>query len=130
MFDIGWDELLLIALVALVVIGPKELPAVLRTLGQWVAKARTLAGEFRSHVDDMIREAGVDDMKNDFQAMTKPIGKEMEDNLMIGNPMTDTPKTADEAAPEARETPPSDTPLSDTGPSEPAKDVERHDAAE
>ena len=56
MFDIGWDELLLIALVALVVIGPKDLPAVLRTLGAWVAKARNLAGEFRSHVDEMLRE--------------------------------------------------------------------------
>jgi sec-independent protein translocase protein TatB len=122
MFDIGWDELLVIALVALVVIGPKELPAVLRTLGQWVARARALAGEFRSHVDDMIREAGVDDMKNDFQSMTNPIGKEIEDNLMIGNPMAE-PKKTEDAAPEARETPPSET-------TPEPQDSVRNDAAE
>lgn len=86
MFDIGWDELLLIALVALVVIGPKDLPVVLRTVGRWVARARALAGEFRSHVDDMMREAGVDDMKREFSDMAHPPElKEIEDNLMIGN---------------------------------------------
>ena len=119
MFDIGWDELLLIALVALVVIGPKELPGVLRTLGQWVAKARTLAGEFRSHVDDMIREAGVEDMKNEFTSMASPLErKEIEDNLMIGTPLQSEPKKPEDAAPEARETP------------APAADTARNDAAE
>ena len=86
MFDIGWDELLLIALVALVVIGPKDLPAVLRTLGKWTARARNLAGEFRSHVDDMMREAQVDEMKREFDTMTAPPEiKEIEDQLMAGN---------------------------------------------
>jgi len=85
MFDIGWDELLLIALVALVVIGPKELPSVLRTLGAWVAKARNLAGEFRSHVDEMLREAQVDEMKREFETMAAPPEmKEIEDQLMAG----------------------------------------------
>ncbi len=86
MFDIGWDELLLIALVALIVIGPKDLPAVLRTLGRWTARARNLAGEFRSHVDDMMREAQVDEMKREFDTMIAPPEiKEIEDQLMAGN---------------------------------------------
>jgi sec-independent protein translocase protein TatB len=125
MFDIGWDELLLIALVALVVIGPKDLPGVLRTLGQWTARARNLAGEFRSHVDDMIREAGVDEMKNEFSAMTNPSErKEIEDHLMTGiqPPAPEAAETAsastEEAAPEARDK------------SEQVPDTARHDAAE
>ena len=125
MFDIGWDELLLIALVALVVIGPKDLPGVLRTLGKWTARARNLAGEFRSHVDDMIREAGVDEMKNEFSAMTNPSErKEIEDHLMTGiqPPAPEAAETAaastEEAAPEARDK------------TEQAPDTARHDAAE
>jgi sec-independent protein translocase protein TatB len=120
MFDIGWDELLLIALVALVVIGPKDLPAVLRTLGAWMARARNLAGEFRSHVDEMIREAGVDEMKREFTEMASPPEmKEIEDHLMTGN----LPPTPDTAKPEtAAEPPPEKT--------EPATEIARDDAAE
>ena len=129
MFDIGWDELLLIGLVALVVIGPKELPGVLRTLGHWVAKARSLAGEFRSHVDDMIRETGVDDMKREFQDMAMPPErKELEDNLMLGNTMS--PEEPKAEAPPAE--PISEAPPADTAPEAPdrAAEIARNDAAE
>ena len=117
MFDIGWDELLLIGLVALVVIGPKDLPAVLRTLGNWVARARNLAGEFRSHVDEMMREAQVDEMKREFSDMAHPPElKEIEDNLMIGN----TPPTATPAPDTAPVPPPVET---DEAPVEPAPET-------
>jgi sec-independent protein translocase protein TatB len=108
MFDIGWDELFLIALVALVVIGPKDLPGVLRVLGVWIARARNLAGEFRSHVDEMIREANVDEMKREFSAMAAPPElKEMEDNLMLGNPLSPSePKTPEPEAEAPAETAP------------------------
>ena len=109
MFDIGWDELVLIGLVALIVIGPKDLPVVLRTLGKWVAKARNLAGEFRSHVDEMLREAQVDDIKREFSAMASPPEiKEIEDQLMAGNlpPAIPPAATSTPATPE----PASDTP--------------------
>ena len=108
MFDIGWDELLLIALVALVVIGPKDLPPVLRTLGAWVAKARNLAGEFRSHVDEMLREAQVDEMKREFDSMTSPPEiKEIEDQLMAGSvPIAAPTKTEAESPPPAPATEP------------------------
>lgn len=62
MFD-SWGELLIIAVVALVVVGPKELPQLLRTLGQWVGKARRMAGDFQSQVNEAIREAELDDVK-------------------------------------------------------------------
>ncbi|MQB43228.1 Sec-independent protein translocase protein TatB [Rhizobium sp. ICMP 5592] len=63
MFDIGWSELLVIAVVALVVIGPKELPATLRTIGKMTARARKMAGEFRSQFDEAMREAELDDVR-------------------------------------------------------------------
>lgn len=63
MFDIGWSELAVIAVVALVIIGPKDLPKVLRTVGQWVSKARSMAREFQSGIDDMVREAELDELR-------------------------------------------------------------------
>ncbi|WP_119678296.1 Sec-independent protein translocase protein TatB [Indioceanicola profundi] len=67
MFDIGWPELFVIAVVALVVIGPKDLPRVLHTVGKWVRKARSLARDFQSSVDDMVREAELDDLRKQMQ---------------------------------------------------------------
>lgn len=63
MFDIAWSELLVIGAVALVVIGPKDLPKVLKTIGQIVAKARGMAREFQGGLDDMIRESELDELR-------------------------------------------------------------------
>ncbi|MEK9970574.1 MAG: Sec-independent protein translocase protein TatB [Ferrovibrio sp.] len=63
MFDIAWSELGVIAVVALVVIGPKDLPKVLRTIGQWTSKARAMAREFQSGIDDMVRESELDELR-------------------------------------------------------------------
>jgi sec-independent protein translocase protein TatB len=63
MFDVGWSELLIIAVVALVVIGPKELPATLRTIGKMTARARKVAGDFRAQFDEAMREAELDDVR-------------------------------------------------------------------
>jgi sec-independent protein translocase protein TatB len=63
MFDIGWSELVIIAVVALVVIGPKELPSTLRTIGKMTARARKVAGEFRAQFDEAMREADLDDVR-------------------------------------------------------------------
>ncbi len=63
MFDIAWSELGVIAVVALIVIGPKDLPKVLRTIGQWTAKARSMAREFQSGIDDMVRETELDELR-------------------------------------------------------------------
>ena len=71
LFDIGWPELLLIGVVALVVIGPKDLPRALRVAGFWVRKARTLSREFQSSVDQMIREAELDEIRQDLKKATE-----------------------------------------------------------
>src|SRR5579871_5327772 len=71
MFDIGWSEFVLIAVVALIAIGPKELPGVLRTLGQWMAKARKMAAEFQSQFQEAMREAEMADLKDSFDEVRK-----------------------------------------------------------
>jgi sec-independent protein translocase protein TatB len=63
MFDIGWSELVLIGIVALIVIGPKELPGVLRTIGHWSAKIRRMAAEFQGQFQEAMREAELADLK-------------------------------------------------------------------
>lgn len=63
MFGIDAPELLVIAVVALIVIGPKELPSLLRTVGRWVSSMRVMAAEFRGHVDDMVRQSELDELK-------------------------------------------------------------------
>jgi sec-independent protein translocase protein TatB len=67
MFDIAWSELLLIAIVALIFIGPKELPQLLHTLGRMAAKARRTADDFRRQFDDSVREAGYEDLHKNIQ---------------------------------------------------------------
>ncbi|HRE21437.1 MAG TPA: Sec-independent protein translocase protein TatB [Rhabdaerophilum sp.] len=66
MFDVGWSELVVIGVVALVVIGPKELPGVIRSVGRAVGKLRTMAGEFRAQFDDAMREAELHEVKKTF----------------------------------------------------------------
>jgi sec-independent protein translocase protein TatB len=66
MFDIGWSEFVLIAVVALIAIGPKELPGVLRMVGQWIGKARKMAAEFQSQFQEAMREAEMADLKKSF----------------------------------------------------------------
>ncbi len=71
LFDIGWPELMLIGIVALVVIGPKDLPRALRVAGFWVRKARTLSREFQSSIDQMIREAELEEVRQDLKKATE-----------------------------------------------------------
>ncbi len=79
-FGIGYTELLVIAIVAIIVIGPKDLPRVLRALGRMTAKLRAMAREFQGHVDAAMRETGFDEVKRDLQSMKS------------ANPITDVAK--------------------------------------
>ncbi len=67
MFGIDSPELLVIAIVALIVIGPKELPGLLRTWGRWMSSMRGMASEFRGHVDEMIRQSELDQVKKQLE---------------------------------------------------------------
>jgi len=71
LFDLGMSELLLIGVVALVFIGPKDLPKALRVAGFWVRKARTLSREFQTSVEQMIREAELDEMRQELKKATE-----------------------------------------------------------
>jgi sec-independent protein translocase protein TatB len=70
MFDIGWSELVLIGIVALIAIGPKELPGALRTLGQWMGKVRRMASEFQNQFNEAMREAEMADIKKQVDTLT------------------------------------------------------------
>src|SRR5262249_23578160 len=70
MFDIGWSELLVIAVVALIAIGPKELPGALRTLGMWMGKIRRMASDFQGQFQEAMREAEMADLKKEVESLT------------------------------------------------------------
>jgi sec-independent protein translocase protein TatB len=67
MFDIGWPELMVIAVITLLVVGPKELPRVLRTFTMWVRRVREMASEFQSGLDDLAREAEIEDIQKELE---------------------------------------------------------------
>jgi sec-independent protein translocase protein TatB len=73
MFDIGADELLLTAVVAIVVIGPKDLPRALRTMGRWTAKMRRMSNAFRSGIENVIREAELEEMEKQWREQNAAI---------------------------------------------------------
>jgi sec-independent protein translocase protein TatB len=92
MFDIGWSELALIAVVALIAIGPKELPGVLRMVGQWMGKARKMAAEFQGQFNEAMREAEMADLKKSFDDI-----KDAATGFTSGNIMTSLQKDVGDA---------------------------------
>jgi sec-independent protein translocase protein TatB len=95
MFDIGWTELLLIGIVALIVVGPKELPGMFRKMGQITGKARAMARDFQRAMDTAADEAGVKDIQRDFRKMTsaKSLGMdEVENSIKSGLSASDFTK--------------------------------------
>lgn len=75
MFDIGASEFLMIVIVAIVVIGPKDMPVALRTAGRWIAKMRRVSGHFRSGIETMIREAELEDMEKKWREQNEAVMK-------------------------------------------------------
>lgn len=95
MFDVAPTEFLLVAVVALLVIGPKDLPRVMRVIGQWVGKARGVARQFRAGFDNIVREAELEEMEAKWQAENE--------RIMARYPAPDVPP--DEPAADSPETP-------------------------
>ena len=78
MFDLGWTELLLIGIVALIVVGPKDLPVLFRNVGIWVGKARGMAREFSRAMNDAADESGVKDVAKGLKAATNPVSSALD----------------------------------------------------
>ena len=97
MFDIGWSELLMVLVVALVVVGPKDLPRLMRTLGRWVGKARAMAEQFRANFDDMARESELQELRTEIEMLRRnnPVAQAREE---IGRSIM-APDAAAQAAP-------------------------------
>jgi sec-independent protein translocase protein TatB len=104
MFDISWTEFLLIGIVALIVIGPKELPAVMRSLGQWTRKIRSLAADFQNQFHEAMREAEMADLKKQVDDMASdvknydPLKDVRTDVEAIGKDLDESVKSSDKAA--------------------------------
>ncbi len=82
MFDIGWQELFIVAVLAIIVIGPKDLPQAMRTVGKVVRKARGMASEFQNSLEDMAREADLDEARKGLDAISgTDIRREIEETI-------------------------------------------------
>jgi sec-independent protein translocase protein TatB len=115
MFDLDWSKLALIAVVALVVIGPKDLPRVMRIMGQWMQRARSIARDFQGSLDQMVRESELEEVKRNLDKVATfdveheigqtidpggAIQRSLEDPALT-NPLLDAPKPASEEKPDA-----------------------------
>ena len=108
MFDIGWGELVVIGIVALIAIGPKELPTVLRTIGQYMGKVRRMASEFQGQFQEALREAEVADLKKQAEEWKSSVT-----DFTNYDPLADTDKrteTSTETGTETSAAPASETP--------------------
>lgn len=90
MFDIGATELLVIAIVAILVIGPKDMPLALRTAGRWIGKVRRVSAHFRSGIDTMIREAEMEDMEKQWRERNAKIMADHPADEMLPLPPNET----------------------------------------
>jgi sec-independent protein translocase protein TatB len=95
MFDIGWTEMAVIGAVLLIVVGPKDLPKVLRTMGYWMGKARSMAREFQRSLDQYVKEAELEDVKKSVDKLNvrKTIQNTIDPKGAIKKELTETDKT-------------------------------------
>lgn len=113
MFDIGWSEMVFVAIIAVLVIGPKDLPRTIATVGKYIRKARGLARDFQSGIDDLAKDAELDDLKKSVQGGTDfDIKKQIEDAV---DPTGDFNTMFEDIKPEIK-----DPPIPDTDSSEKA----------
>jgi sec-independent protein translocase protein TatB len=121
MFDIAWTELLVIIVIALVVVGPKDLPRMMRTVGQWAGRARAMADQFRRSFEDIARQSELDDLRaevNRLQQTYVPPAEEIESAMYPTGSIPSSP-TADIPVP----SPAAEAPASVPAPEPPAADA-------
>ena len=116
MLDLGWSEILIIGVVALIVVGPKDLPKMLRTLGQYAGRAKGIARDFQRSMDDAAREADIEELRevkkglDDMRDAQHKMQRDMSQSFLDNPSKPDTSK----ADTSKSDTPKSDTPKSDT----------------
>ncbi len=100
MFGFGWGEMVVIGIVALIAIGPKELPTVLRTIGFWMGKVRRMANEFQGQFQEALREAELTDLQKHAEDLASDLNKfgtdtqqEMEKSFDFNDPLKEVPAT-------------------------------------
>jgi sec-independent protein translocase protein TatB len=93
MFELDWGKLVIIGIVALIAIGPKELPTVLRALGQWMGKIKRMANEFQGQFQEALREAEMGDLKKQADDLKSSVG-----DFTNFDPLAETPKAAEPAS--------------------------------
>ena len=132
MFDIGWGELLVIGIVALIAIGPKELPGALRAVGQWIRKIRGMASEFQNQFHEAMREAELHDLKKEVDEMAAkaqsyahydPLEDVRKDIENAAGPLPDLNTPAASGTDAAASTPTTSTPTTSTSASSPGPEA-------
>jgi sec-independent protein translocase protein TatB len=126
MFDLSWSHILIFLVVALVVVGPKDMPKLLRMIGGWVGKARGMANEFRKSFDDMARQSELDELRAEISAMRyeKPLSeleRDMHKPVMREQPRID--ETAPQSVAPVASVPMTDTPEATLASSEPSEPI-------
>jgi sec-independent protein translocase protein TatB len=106
MFDLSWSHILILLIVALVVVGPKDLPKMMRTAGRWMAKARAMADQFRKSFDEMARQSELDELRTEIQALRSQrpladIEQTMNRSILPPDPPITPPQSVVESNPEA-----------------------------
>ena len=96
MLDIGWTEILIIAVIALFVVGPKDIPKALRTVGVWVGKLRSLSREFQSTVEDAVRDTELDEVKKQIESAKTEFQKEVNESVDSKGELTGMLRGVDE----------------------------------
>lgn len=111
MFDIGWGELLLVGMVALIVLGPKELPTVMRTLGHWMGRIRRMAAEFQGQFQEAMREAELDELRKQADSLSSSVSG-------MADPLSDVQRDVERALDTSELDKPSPAPDSAATPAE------------
>jgi len=105
MFDIGWSELLVIAVVAIIVVGPKELPRLMRTFGHYVGKLRRMAADFQRQFEEAVRDSEIDEVRKAMQDLHAQASAPIDNPSMVPKPAPPAPAPAAAAAPASKPKP-------------------------